>query len=349
MAYLYGRVVVLVLLFLNTISSAHVLVPRQEDASTTDAPENEATATSSSQSDSSTTGTETASSGTATAESTSSSHTTVPTHIGTPLNATNDPNKCHKDRNETNVFCKPVTGQKLDYDAAYIVSWDPLRNEANSSNIVEIYATSFLEETTEGWPLIQHSALYRSPNVPNANGETTIETSKAWLNGTKLANLTMRLAVTPPPEKGAPESKLGPFILLMDTAGSNSTSPSSESHNKKLGEKVGIPVGLILVLIVIAGLAFFFIRRRRRNADYLSRKSHTQRTQSGGAGGLVGPLDRSHRRTESFHDEPTRGVELQERHGDRGGSDWGWGSPTSPTRGNVFREEIGRQETGKAI
>ncbi len=49
---------------------------------------------------------------------------------------------------------------------------------------------------------------------------------------------------------------------------------------------------------------------------------------------------------ESFHDEPTRGVELGRMSKE---DDWGWGSPVgSPTAGggNVFREEVERQKSG---
>lgn len=180
----------------------------------------------------------------------------------------------------------------------------------------------------------------------------------------------------------------GPNIVLYDPAKSNGTftsiqnatsrpssSSSSSSSTKKLGEEVGIPIGLVFFLALLAVAAFLILRRRKAGTagDYLARgKSRSGGSAragggGGGGGGLVGP---HHRRAESFHDEPTMGggVELQSTtRSSRAysgassvsrlseGDSWGWGgsSPggvsTTVTGGggNVFREELGRQQTGR--
>lgn len=201
------------------------------------------------------------------------------------------------------------------------------------------------------------------------------------LNGSAELNATVVL-FWEGSEFGGPEDAgwfAGPEVVLFDRAKGNGTSlasnnnsttsaSSGSSSTKKLGEEVGIPIGLIFFLALL-GVAIFFILRRRKatGGDYLARrKSRTGSAKGAGAGGLVGP----HQRTESFHDEPTMGggVELQSTtRSSRAysgassvsrlseGDSWGWGSPggggvsTTVTGGggNVFREELGRQQTGR--
>ena len=74
------------------------------------------------------------------------------------------------------------------------------------------------------------------------------------------------------------------------------------------------------------------------------------------AGGTPAYASRGHKRDASFHDEPTRGMELQNRNSGLTGEDnWDWGSPvSSPTtvggrNSNAFREEIQRQRSGKKV
>ncbi|KAL9126437.1 MAG: hypothetical protein Q9217_004508 [Psora testacea] len=283
-----------------------------------------------------------ASFGTAAAKTTSSSTNARVTPMSKPLNSTNDPSRCHKDHPDEanqNVFCKPVEGETMYYDDDYKVTWDASLFPPNSTNAVEIYHTDFLHNTTLKFPETEEYSLFKSDSTANVNGQATISISKDFLSGNSSVNLTLLLAVSSPDQPIV--ANPGPTVLLVNRRGSNSSAePDSHSGSggeKKLGEKVGIPIGLIAFLVIIAALVFFVLRRRRAGSEYLTGKSQSQRTA---APGLVGP----HRRQASFHDEPTRGVELQ----DRGGSadNWDWGSPTtSPTSGgNAFREEIGRQQ-----
>ena len=209
--------------------------------------------------------------------------------------------------------------------------------------MVEIYHTSFFQNTTLNFPALEADVVFKSESTPNVDGQARISISQDFLGGNSSVNLTLLLAVSPP-DNATRFSKPGPTILLVNKKGSNGTADNDNSgdssRTKKLGQEVGIPVGLIAFLVIVAALVFFVLRRRKSSGGYLTGKPHVQGASTPG---LVGP----HRRQPSFHDEPTRGVELQNR--SSGGDNWDWGSPgTSPNgRGNAFREEIGRQKAGR--
>lgn len=169
-----------------------------------------------------------------------------------------------------------------------------------------------------------------------------------WLRGASSANLTLFLVSLDAGNTSTVHS--GPVMTLFDdsTATNSSSASGGSSASKKLGESVGIPIGLIVFFVAVAGLVFFLVRKRRSGQGHLHGRSPSQLIGGAGAAG------RTHRRNESFHDEPTRGMELQDRNqGLTGEDNWDWGSPplesaTSGTRGNAFREEINRQTTGLA-
>lgn len=211
-------------------------------------------------------------------------------------------------------------------------------------------------------------ALFNT-TVPANKGSVQFNTTPSMLKNSTFGNLTFYIL-----DVGASEEHkyFGPTFTLVDDTTSANNDTSSEpntSHNstgsgggssksKELGKDVGAPIGSIALVAILAIIAFFLYRRygsRGVGSDYLSRKSHSQRTTSTGGYGAAAAATagRSHRRTESFHDEPTRGMELQDR-GNAGGAgaadNWDWGrdsvsSPTSPGRSNVFRDEISRQNT----
>ena len=115
-----------------------------------------------------------------------------------------------------------------------------------------------------------------------------------------------------------------------------------------MGEKVGIPVGLVFLIVAVIAVALFVCFRKRRSKGYGAGKSLRQRVGGGAS--------RGHRRDPSFHDEPTTGVELKDRNtrltGESPEDNWDWGSPVgSPAHaggaGNAFRDEIQRQRGGR--
>ena len=179
-----------------------------------------------------------------------------------------------------------------------------------------------------------------------------------WLDDQSTANLTLSLVVDQP---GSSESKVydGPTFTLLSISSSadSSTSPSPSSTtaptDKKLGEKVGLPIGLVALIVLAGAVALFLCCRKRRNKGYGTGKSLRQRV-SGGSGDGAG---RGHRRDASFHDEPTvGGMELKDRNkgltGEAPADNWDWNSPVgSPSDGagggNAFRDEIQRQRGGR--
>ncbi len=170
-----------------------------------------------------------------------------------------------------------------------------------------------------------------------------IEMAEEWLNGGKSANLTVYIT-------SSNQTVSGPTINLITAADEAKKQPS------KVGMGVGIPMAFGAVA-VIGVAAFCCIRRRRRASQgYLANKSRNQRAgamqveEDDFIGGTRGPRP--------FRDEPSRGVELQDR--SRGhGRDGSLGSlaSSSPTeefggraegRSNTFRDEISRQRTLRA-
>lgn len=260
------------------------------------------------------------------------------------------------------------------------MTWDPALFPQDANITITLFPANF---PTTGVKKIEN-AFYTTPDTqPALQGSAWIEVPTSLLNGSAELNATVVL-FRQGSELGGPEDArqyVGPEVVLFDPAKGNGTSLASHSNNtsatsgssggstKKLGEEVGIPIGLIFFLALL-GVAIFFILRRRKatGGDYLARRksSRAGSARGAGAGGLVGP----HRRTESFHDEPTMGggVELQSTtRSSRAysgassvsrlseGDSWGWGSPggggvsTTVTGGggNAFREELGRQQTGR--
>ncbi|EXJ69792.1 uncharacterized protein A1O5_06863 [Cladophialophora psammophila CBS 110553] len=56
-----------------------------------------------------------------------------------------------------------------------------------------------------------------------------------------------------------------PTSLSADSASDHSSSSSSSSSNSKLGEGLGIGIGLCVFIILVAGLVWYFLRRRSRS------------------------------------------------------------------------------------
>ena len=328
-----------------------------------------------------------AANGTSSASNTTSASNSTSTGLpSSSLNETNDPHECHATtvNGEKYPFCSPATGETLYINQTYYgkipflellehtnkapVTWDPTAFSSDGNVTIE------LTPTDRGNPRFANTSGAALDDetfpqtVPTEQGFIEFNITEDMLNLTTSGNLTFWFL-----ELDSDEEHLlpGPNITLINNSTeseikNNSTSDSDNSSgggskSKNLGEKVGAPIGTIAFVAILAILAFFLFRRYRSRGggggDYLSGKSHSQRTSTGNGftgGSSVG----GHRRTESFHDEPTRGMELQDRQrsgttNSGGGADnWDWGRdsvspPTSPGgTSNVFRDEIQRQRTG---
>ncbi len=308
------------------------------------------------------------------------SNSTVPavaaatSEFSNPLNATNDPNECHITHEVgamNNPFCKPSTGQIVlvgkEYEGTapsffinplapslmpYTVTWDQSLLPPNSTNTIALLSLEDLgHDSTDNMTMLQET------KAPNSQGAVFLKMSPLWLNKkASTTNLTLSLRN----DKADNEPLPGPTITLQGTNNSttnNTTHSSPTSKAKKLGEAVGIPMGLVFLIIAVALIAAYIcMRKRRAGLGYGAGKkaARNQRMEAavstpGAAGGG------HHRRDASFHDEPTRGMELQDRgRGLTGEDNWDWGSPVgSPTvgggGGNAFRDEMQRQKGGRGV
>lgn len=190
--------------------------------------------------------------------------------------------------------------------------------------------------------------VIQNGTAPNSAGGIFFNMTSEWLNAKSTINISLGIDSKLESQTSAEGRNLpGPIFVLMSSKNTTTSSPSSSS--KRLGEKVGIPVGLVVLILAVIAIAGFLFLRKRRGQGYGGSGTRNQRIAK-----VTTPVaGRGHRRDASFHDEPTRGVELQERNRDMTGEDnWEWGSPvSSPTSGergsNAFRDEISRQRGGR--
>lgn len=187
-------------------------------------------------------------------------------------------------------------------------------------------------------------------SADNKQGWAKIEMQKEWLEGNKSTNLTFFMSSTNNGDSDSSNTLSGPRLMLVDD---KSEKEGDSQKSSKLGMGLGIPIAFAFVALGIVGL-LFCMKKRRKGAGYLNKRSHSQ---GGGrsraihledddwSGGTRGP--------ERFRDEPGPGLELQDRSRgyDRDNSIGSLGS--SPTNdgfenqgqvgGNAFRDEISRQ------
>ncbi|KAL8726837.1 MAG: hypothetical protein Q9166_006453 [cf. Caloplaca sp. 2 TL-2023] len=258
------------------------------------------------------------SNGTAAATTTSSEGTPTPTAT------------CHKSsslkpaEDISNPFCEPEDGQTLKVGQTYPLSWDPSLFEFNSTNTVELQNSS-------------GSVIWSHVPVANEEGQVNDFTMYPYYlqpGKTNDSNLTLFIHSVDADEN--PTTKSGPVFTLITNATDSQNGTSHGDNN--IGEKAGIPVGLGVFLIAAAGLIFWLLRRRRnKSAGYMAKRKGVSRMTGDGESGVGG----------GFRDEPTRGMELQDRMGHGRQDSWEAGWDTSSSQGggggNTFRDEIDRQ------
>ncbi|KAL8710756.1 MAG: hypothetical protein Q9220_004774 [cf. Caloplaca sp. 1 TL-2023] len=226
-------------------------------------------------------------------------------------------------------FCEPVEGQYVYVGETYPVSWDPALFTHNSTNMIE------LKHATEP----NSTMIWSQSGVVNEVGQVNLFMHADYLLDGNKNNTNLTLFIHSVDAEDVPTTKSGPVFTLITNSTLLLTNHTSDGNSsKELGEKAGIPLGLGVFLIAVAGLVFWYFRRRRNNAaGYMGKRTANSSRMTGdesGTGGRGG-----------FRDEPTRGMELQDRgHGRQDSWEAGWDSASSQGGGgNAFRDEIDRQ------
>ena len=219
------------------------------------------------------------------------------------------------------------------------VQWDTSIFEANTTESIWLSYFQNPEVSTA-----TSDAVFNETALDN-QGSAILHMNQSFLDQAHGASANMTLFLA-----SGGKTLTGPTFMLSNATNTTSLD-SSDSDKKKLGEKVGIPVGLVILGVALIGLGAFICMRRRAARGYGVGRSKGQGfTPAAAAGG------RGHRRDASFHDEPTRGVELQNRNRGANAQDdnWDWESqPSSPTTAgkgsNAFRDELGRQRNTRGF
>ena len=197
-----------------------------------------------------------------------------------------------------------------------------------------------------------------SQTLSNITNHVNILMDPEWLNGRPYSSLSIWMTTIAP--DGSQNQTFGPVLRLIKSPTSpgtpstmssapasntpmSSAAPGSHKSSNKVGMEAGIPIGLVFLLALLAGL-FFILRRHRRG--YVG-----TRARGVGAVQLTGDEFRATRsRGNSFKDEPAQSVELQQRNSHRSQYSVGESSvsPISDTgrSSNAFRDEIARQRAG---
>jgi len=230
-----------------------------------------------------------------------------------------------------------------------IVTWNADYYPINSTITIEL---DYVNASGGG------AVAWSSPKTLNNYGYVTMTMDSAWLRGQPRNNLTLYIIQLDPTPDQSAHAKQGPIVSLINKPVQHYAPSPPTKPPGKLGLLVGLPVVLGVFVFVLFGL-FIGMRKHRKiglgsvmgsRKGYGVGKSRRQRVGKKGAIRLgereVGAPDTG------FRDEPTRGVELQQRQHTREESlDDLVSSPTeqiNPRRHeNAFRDEISRQRTGR--
>ncbi|RKU49162.1 hypothetical protein DL546_008511 [Coniochaeta pulveracea] len=231
-------------------------------------------------------------------------------------------------------FCAPKSGTQLNPGASYFVTWNP---------------TYFSD--TDTWLELQGEYLDGSGNGFTSERIPATQLYYAWTidpnilsthHTTDLAlNMTLTLVqFETQTSNEAIDTADGPSVIITKNSQNYSPTSATKHHHTNVAAIV-VPIIVVVVLILMIGLCVFSWRRtgtvpvlgalKRRStaggAGYGERQSRSQRLGAG-ADPVVGrPASRV---------KSAAGVELTDRDS--------WSPSTSPRGGNVFRQELQRQE-----
>ncbi|KAL8946444.1 MAG: hypothetical protein Q9222_007165, partial [Ikaeria aurantiellina] len=180
-----------------------------------------------------------------TASTTSSS-----TAAATPsITATCHIDNTNKPDEDVIPFCEPVQGQYVHVGENYPVSWDPTLFTYNSTNMIELKHANEPNSTM----------IWSQSGVVNEVGQVNLFMHKDFLlhdNEEYKNNTNLTLYIHSVDAEDVPTTKSGPVFTLITNASLLLNHTSDGNSSKELGEKAGIPLGLGVFLIAVAGLVF---------------------------------------------------------------------------------------------
>jgi len=203
----------------------------------------------------------------------------------------------------------------------------------------------------------QHA--WSSPPTAKNLGYVIMTMDAAWLQGQSFNNLSLTLVALDTSVNQAARIIPGPYISLINQPAEHYPPPPHAELNK-LGLEVGIPVGVGAFLFIVCGLWFGMRKTRRielgnimsRRKGYGVGKSRRQRM---GKQADIQLRESALRPTSpEFRDEPLQGAEAPQRFAGHAREESlgslvssAAGDSFSRPQGNVFREELERQRTGR--
>ena len=202
-------------------------------------------------------------------------------------------------------------------------------------------------------------SAWSSKSIPKDWGYDIMTMDPAWLQGQSSNNLSLTLVAFDPTANQAATKIPGPIIGLINQPAQHYPPPPHAELNK-LGLEVGIPVGIGAFLFIICGLWFGMRKTRRielgnimsRRKGYGVGKSRRQRL--GKQADIQLRESALRPASPEFRDDPLQGAAAPQRSAGHAREE-SLGSLVSSVagdsfsrpQGNVFREELERQRTGR--
>ncbi|KAI4233142.1 MAG: hypothetical protein LQ352_008277, partial [Teloschistes flavicans] len=114
--------------------------------------------------------------------------------------------------------------------------------------------------------------IWSQSGVVNELAHVSLKMHEDFLQSPNRTNLTLFIHSVAPDDddqNAQPVTKSGPVFTLITNATLVSQEKAKSGNNgaKEMGEKAGIPVGLGVFLVALAGALFWFLRRRRNRKE----------------------------------------------------------------------------------
>ena len=231
-------------------------------------------------------------------------------------------------------FCEPHNGTTKYIDTTYLVTW--WTGYFKSGTIVSAKLDYMSNDSQNAW---------HSPDIDRNLGFTYLPVDEKMLQDGGKNSLRMTLVANSPDGDEPAKVLPGPTITVAKPEPTHLAPPPPTTINEQ-GLKIGLPVAAGVVLLVLA-VVFFSTRHHRviglgnvmgrRHKGYGVRKSRRQRVGKHSPVG-ISETELDDAPVTNFRDDPNDGIEMHDRYKDIEAT---W------KEGNVFRDEMERQRTGR--